>query len=211
MLRMQTVRQNTGMFSTDSWIIDTGASNHMTGSVDFLFDIRDMAPMSIKLPDGRFTIANQIGSVKMGSRLNLQNVFFVADLHCHLISVSQLTHEVYCVFQLTEKICLIQGRITRTLIGAGEQMHGLYFFRGMEAVAAVSHMDLSSREVWHCRMGHPSPKAVESLKLSGRFKDSGVSLSLANKTCEVCMRAKQTRDVFPISLNKTTACFQLVH
>ncbi|CAA7040888.1 unnamed protein product [Microthlaspi erraticum] len=204
-----------GMLTTNSWIIDTGASNHMTGSVDFLFDVRDMAPMSIKLPDGRFTISNRIGSVRMGSRLNLQNVFLVADLHCHLISVSQLTREVSCVFQLTEKLCLIQDRITRTLIGAGEQAFGLYFFRGMEALAAVSHTDTSSREVWHCRMGHPSLKAVESLSSSGvirsSFKNSGVSTVSANKTCEVCMRAKQTRDVFPISSNKTTACFELVH
>ncbi|GJS67266.1 putative reverse transcriptase domain-containing protein [Tanacetum coccineum] len=32
-----------------------------------------------------------------------------------------------------------------------------------------------------------------------------------NKACDVCLRAKQTRDSFPISNNKTTEPFQLIH
>lgn len=42
----------TGTFFLSSWIVDTGATNHMTGSLDYLTDPHDMAPMSVKLPDG---------------------------------------------------------------------------------------------------------------------------------------------------------------
>lgn len=52
-----------GNFFLESWIIDTGASNHMTGSLDYLTDVCDMAPMLIKLPDGRFTTSYRQGTV----------------------------------------------------------------------------------------------------------------------------------------------------
>lgn len=100
----------------------------MTRTLEFLMDIRDMAPVLIKLTDGRFTTANKQGRVSLGSSLCLQDVFFVDGLKCHLVLVSQLTRERGGVFQLTDKLCIVQENITKILIGAGEQQNGLYFF-----------------------------------------------------------------------------------
>ncbi|KAL1222697.1 hypothetical protein V5N11_004448 [Cardamine amara subsp. amara] len=66
---------------SESWIYDTGASNHMTGSVKYLDKISVMAPVLIKLPDGRFSVAKQKGCVKLGAQLVLQNVFYVDGPH----------------------------------------------------------------------------------------------------------------------------------
>lgn len=197
----------TGISNFSSWIIDTGASNHMTGSVDFLTEVSLMNPMFIKLPDGRITVATQQGSVRLDSSLTLTNVFFVDGLSCHLISVSQLTRSIGCVFQISDKICVIQDRITRMLIGAAEQIRGLYFFRGVEVAATVYQTEECSASLWHRRLGHPASHAVDLLDFSHSFK--GVSVD--NKACEVCLRAKQTRLSFPISSNKTNGVFQLVH
>lgn len=68
---------------------------------------------------------------------SLKNVLLVDGLHCHLISVSHLNREQQSVFQITDKLCLIQDRITRTLIGVAELENGLYFLRGMEFARAV--------------------------------------------------------------------------
>lgn len=81
----------------------------------------------IKLPDGRLTSATKHGRVHLGSSLSLQDVVFVDGLQCHLISVSQLTRDRGCIFQITDKLCVIQDRITKMLIGASEQQSGLYF------------------------------------------------------------------------------------
>lgn len=110
----------------------------MTGSLEFLVDVCDMAPVMIKLPDGRFTTSTKHGRVVFGSSMSLRDVLFIDGLWCHLISVSQLTRDRGCVFQITDKVCVIQDRITKTLIGAGEQLNGLYFFRGMEMAAVVT-------------------------------------------------------------------------
>lgn len=72
----------------ESWIFDSGATNHMTGCYEYLSEVGDMAPVLIKLPDGRFTTSTKHGYVRLGSSLSLHEVFFVYGLHCHLISVS---------------------------------------------------------------------------------------------------------------------------
>ncbi|KAG7536884.1 Ribonuclease H-like superfamily [Arabidopsis suecica] len=117
--KARNTNHQSGMFFIESWIIDTRSSNHMTRTLEFLMDIRDMAPVLIKLTDGRFTTANKQGRVSLGSSLCLQDVFFVDGLKCHLVSVSQLTRERGGVFQLTDKLCIVQDRITKILIGVG--------------------------------------------------------------------------------------------
>ncbi|KAG7539387.1 Reverse transcriptase RNA-dependent DNA polymerase [Arabidopsis suecica] len=196
----------TGTYFLESWIIDSGATNHMTGSLEFLRNVCDMPPILIKLPDGRFTTSTKQGRVHLGSSLDLQDVLFVDGLHCHLISVSQLTRTRQCLFQITDKICVIQDRTTQMLIGAGRELNGLYFFRGVETAAVVTSKVSPSTELWHRRLGHASSKALKLLP----FSDIASS-AFDSKTCEICIQAKQTRDPFPLSSNKTTFAFELVH
>lgn len=75
----------------------------------------------------------------------------------------------------------------------------------METVAAVTTKDEQSFELWHNRLGHPSAKIVALLP------SISVSVSALNKACDVCLRVKQTRDCFPISINKSSKFFDLIH
>lgn len=199
----------TGNHFFESWILDSGATNHMNGSRDYITDIRCMTHIQIKLPDGRLTISNQKGVAQMGSHIELKDVFLVDGLDCHLISVSQLTRDSHCSIQMSDKLCTIQDRITKTLIGAGEQLSGLYFFRSMDVAVTLmaGRTDRLSKDVLHRRLGHPSHKVVDKLHISG-FSSSSV---FNNKACEVCIRAKHSRDVFPLISNKTTTPFELIH
>ncbi|KAH9789598.1 retrotran gag 3 domain-containing protein [Citrus sinensis] len=79
-----------GKLNSMEWILDTGASHHMTGNRKILCDIVSVIPCSIRLPDGNTTIANKEGTVVLASLLRLNNVLFVPSLTCNLISVSQL-------------------------------------------------------------------------------------------------------------------------
>ena len=105
-----------GTFFSESWIIDSGASNHMTGTLDCLSDVTTIPPIRINLPDGRVTTPNRQGKVGLGTHLQLRNVFFVDGLQCHLISVSQLTHENRSIVTLQENSKDTEGKNRRNFV-----------------------------------------------------------------------------------------------
>jgi len=63
-----------------------------------------------------------------------------------------------------------------------------------------------SLDLWHKRMGHPSLKITELVS-----NTSSKNNNYGNKACDVCQRAKQTRDSFPLSNHKAASAFDLVH
>ena len=95
---------------------------------------------------------------------------------------------------------------TRTLIGTSEERDGVYYFT--DIVSAKSHQvsGISDQSLWHQRLGHPSFSVFKDLALfSSSSKLASYSL------CDICFRAKQTREVFNDSSNKASDCFSLIH
>lgn len=62
----------------DFWILDSGASDHMTGRLDFLQNIIDISPQSIRLPNGKQVWTSKVGIVYFG-QCKLKNVLYVRD------------------------------------------------------------------------------------------------------------------------------------
>ncbi|CAH9143337.1 unnamed protein product [Cuscuta epithymum] len=101
-----------------------------------------------------------------------------------------------------------QDRVSRKLIGVGERRNGLYYLRE-SPTAQILMIDggkqSSTFDIWHKRMGHPSGKVMHWLAPVSDLKGSFSS------ACDICFRAKQTRDSFPDSNNKTSRIFELIH
>ncbi|KAJ8616906.1 hypothetical protein MRB53_013092 [Persea americana] len=124
----------TGKNIHNLWIIDTGASNHMTGNLKHLCELRIAQGCSVGLPDGQHVVATKEGTVILDGGLRLENVLYVPKLNCNLIFVSRMIDKSKCVVQFTNKLCVIQDRTSRMLIGAGERKDGLYFYHGVQDV-----------------------------------------------------------------------------
>ena len=143
---------------------------------------------------------------QLSNNITLSNVLFVPNLNCSLISVSKLLRQTNCFALLTDTLCVLQDRFTRTLIGAGEERGGVYFFKDVMAarvqVADKSHKS-ADQFLWHQRLGHPSFSVLTFLPM---FLNKPATQS----PCDICFEAKQTREVFYESLNKTKECFQLI-
>lgn len=84
----------TGMYIGHRWIIDTGASNHMTYSLSLLSDISPVE-CAVGLPDGTKATSVQKGNMRLAPNLVLYNVLYVPTLTCNLLSVSQLPCPIY--------------------------------------------------------------------------------------------------------------------
>ena len=98
----------------------------------------------------------------------------------------------------------MQDLTLRMLIGMGERRDGLYYFRGIRHEKVFKVGDMSLFDLWHKRMRHPSLKITQLIPNI----DSSVT---GNKACDVCQRAKQIRDSFPLSSHKASSSFELVH
>lgn len=76
----------------------------------------------------------------------------------------------------------------------------------METVGTVQQSSCLAITDWHRRLGYPSSKALELLKLSD-FSN----LVFEPKKCDICIRAKKARESFPLSINKTSFAFEMIH
>lgn len=54
---------------TFTWILDSGASNHMTGKKDLLHELQPSKPMPLYFPDGSKTIAMMVGCVDLSKKM----------------------------------------------------------------------------------------------------------------------------------------------
>ena len=61
--------------------------------------------------------------------------------------------------------------------------------------------------LWHSRMYHPSLRTSLVPGLRSLSSDSDILF----QNCDVCLRAKQTRQIFSESSNKVNAVFDLIH
>ena len=102
-----------------SWIIDSGATDHMT------FDPDDF--LNTTLPR-RTCIANANGvtypvtgadTVALSSSLSLSNTLLVPSLSNKLMSVSQLTEQLNCCVLIYPSFCLLQDIHTKEILGRG--------------------------------------------------------------------------------------------
>jgi len=64
--------------SDDTWILDSGAINHMTPHKQFLHDLKSLPkPFLITLPNGYKVKAVSTGSLHLRADITLHNVFLV--------------------------------------------------------------------------------------------------------------------------------------
>ncbi|XP_004243119.1 uncharacterized protein [Solanum lycopersicum] len=149
-------RNNTGTVHALSpdWLIDSGASHHMTGNFSSLYDIMSVPECSIGLPDGTRVVANYCGSVQISANLILKNVLFVPNLKCHLISVGCLIKFNNCRVIFDDCCCVLLVCVSTTEIGRGTARNGVYVFQS-QAFVSASRVD--QVELLHKRLGHPSP------------------------------------------------------
>ncbi|KAJ3685421.1 hypothetical protein LUZ61_014585 [Rhynchospora tenuis] len=193
-----------GNITVSNWLLDSGASHHMTGNFSCLKDVHKIVPSSVVLPNGYQTMVELEGTVHLNGGLILNRVLYVPCLSCNLMSVSKLLRDNNCIATFTHEVCVVQDLTSRMLIGLGKMKDGIYYYHEV-TLAQAHHIGKQDSMLWHRRMGHP-PKTVTNL-LAGVDNDSCISKNV----CEICLKAKQTRDVFPISSNKAVESFDLIH
>ncbi|KAK0588592.1 hypothetical protein LWI29_002973 [Acer saccharum] len=201
-----------------SWIIDSGATDHISSSSKLFFRKDDNCSLPpVSLPSGEKANIVAKGSLPLNSVYYLHDVLCVPTFKVDLMSVSRLTRGLNCSITFFPYCCILQDLATRRMIGLGKQRDGLYYLAALATNKSVinstsstnkpaCNLTFSSTDLWHNRLGHASlPRlsfiAKNFLNFSAR----------SNNACPICPLAKQSRLPFTSSVISSIKPFEIIH
>ncbi|XP_022040080.1 uncharacterized protein LOC110942612 [Helianthus annuus] len=182
-----------------SWIVDSGASQHMVNSDKEMFNTIDVSEFDLKVghPNGTNVKVLKIGNIKLMDNIILKDVFYVLGYNVNLLSIHSLHKDNNIDVVFNENSCILQDSKSRKILVTGSQDSGLYFVGNNGNSVNVCFNSFVKSSLWHSRLGHPSDQVLAVLKENFDVK------SIEHGPCDVCHRAKQVRVPFPLNKHKT--------
>ncbi|KAL8161679.1 hypothetical protein V2J09_013168 [Rumex salicifolius] len=123
----QTEVLDAGNVNSQSWVIDSGATHHITLDLS-LFDNYTVLPKAefISMPDGSRKEIKHVGTVHLRGKFTIRNVLHVPKFSFNLISVTHLTKDLNFNLLFTPSQCLfVQSHSMSKSRVLGEQHKGL--------------------------------------------------------------------------------------
>ena len=211
---------NNAVTSCNDWIIDSGASDHMT---PYFGNLESPTPMPssthINLPTGDTVNITHTGNTTLSNGLVLHDVLCVPFFKHNLLSVQKLIKSNTCEVKFLPTYCIILDSVTQTVKAVGEAKKGLYYLvhttnptswiatHSAKIVPSPTSFNVSSNtsaSTWHHRLGH-TPLA--NLKLIPDLSISTTGL----QTCVTCPMAKFSDLPFTLSDSYAPDIFHLIH
>ncbi|GJT72883.1 high chlorophyll fluorescence phenotype protein [Tanacetum coccineum] len=186
-------------------MIDLGANQHMTVSTKNIFRIVDISDLNLTVgyPNETFAKIKYVGNLQLFETNIMYDVLVVLEYYVSLLSVHKLIRDSRMFVGFDEHKCYIQDLNQNIIMGNGSKSGGLYLFDMPAIQDKGTYMSnritcFVSKSLWHSRLVHPSDQVVtvlqDELQMS---KKSHVS------SFDICHKAKQSREPFPLSDHKT--------
>ncbi|XP_073354848.1 uncharacterized protein [Aegilops tauschii subsp. strangulata] len=160
-LQNLSTQQNAG--SSQDWILDTGASSHVTGmaaSLSQCFSPSLRHSSGILVGNGSRLPVTVVGSTKLSS-FSLNDVLVSPTVIQNLISVRRFTIDNSCSIEFDPFGFTVKDLATRKIIMRSNSHGDLYPFFTNSGVQAL--LTVVGSDVWHRRLGHPSDKTISTL------------------------------------------------
>jgi len=207
-------------YGEGSWILDTGATNHMTGRREALASLDESVRGAVRFGDGSTVEIQGIGSVALAGRNDehrvLTEVYYIPSLKCNIVSLGQL-EEAGCRVEIDAGILRVfeQRQAVnqqRGILIQAERCNRLYVMKVkvVTPVCLMSRLEEASW-LWHARYGHLNSRSLQDLgrkeMVEGIPQIRGVE-----QVCDGCALGKQHRAPFPrATAYRADNLFELVH
>nr|GEU99562.1 hypothetical protein [Tanacetum cinerariifolium] len=199
---------------TLGWIIDSGANQHMTTSIKNMFNVVDISSLKLSIghPNGTMANITAIGSLRLTENVVLFDILIIPEYTVNLLSVNKMIKDIKYFVRFNKSKCYIQDLKLGKIVGTGSESGGLYMFHcdhngkafvGMSNSGILSYV---SKELRHCRLGHPTNQVLSILNDKIGFKTGDYT-----SACDICHKTKQTMGPFPLSDYKSSKIGDLIH
>jgi hypothetical protein len=191
----------------DSFILDSGSTCHITNNPERIYNFRPpahgdfiWAGNSQLWITGYGTIVLHLKGQCGSNKVTLHDVAICPDILCNLISFHLLRRlGIYWENQHTPTTL---RRANGTILGSLTEIHGQWVLEHHPLSNTAFHTHASSRTpraarkspsiIWHKRLGHPGPSAIEHLVQQAE----GVRIKgVTTVECNSCGRAKARRQI----------------
>ena len=202
------------------WIIDSGASLHITKSIGLLTNIKKCNE-EITLPNGKIVTSSSFGDFigyLNNTKFILKNVFYVRDINKNIISVTKLTQQFYKIvfFNYNNKpystIYDESGKRITNIFANKQNIFTVWLsnykinFEKPETgrtylmnLSTLNKMDKIN--LWHRRLGHYNINAIKNKLLKINIKTK----------CPICSNSKLRNFPHRISHSLARSPLELVH
>ena len=211
----------TPTFAGGAWLVDSGASSHMTPSKEYFASYEAFdRPEKVHLGDGRVVEAVGAGNIQLkmvfkvsrSKPATMYDVLYVPKLSCSLFSVRAAAKRGNQV-KFSQEKCWIRDSKGQ-LRGMGTLVDKLYQLdcevrcpSGENAAAAIETNDL-----WHQRLGHLNNQQLHKMVKDDRVSGIKLSPRSGESICEGCVVGKMQRKPFKaVDHEQSTKKLELVH
>ena len=214
--------------SRNDWIIDSGATNHISGYLGHFLSIkRFREPRAIRIANGSIVQAYGYGSTAVTAALQLPTVWYAPEFdQTSLISVNMLNSDGIEVRFLPNKAVIgLRGSVQ---LFTGYEHNGLRKINQSETAFISQEARLQSEtsqstpistatetdiELWHRRLGHTNYKAIEQLPslVLGIPKFKAQNKPPGEHACESCLAGGMKETFNKKSDNRTDQKIGRIH
>jgi hypothetical protein len=197
------------------WVLDTGASNHMTGTHSALTSLDDRVHGSVRFGDGSIVKICGLGSVviqaRHGQHKVLTRVYYIPKLKSNIISLGQL-EEAGCDIRLFNGRLRVLDPDQNLLVSAPRTANRLYTVElGLASPICLLSKLIDTAWKWHARYGHLNFRALRDLGRKNMVEGMPI-VDHVEQVCDGCTLGKQHRAPFPkTSTFRASAVLELVH
>lgn len=202
-------KANAADVGRDEWLIDSGASSHMTASSTKMTNYQQVS-IPVKFAGGEIATAVGKGDVRVvtdSGDIILGGVLHVPGIMTNLLSVSKAVEDGWSVY--FDGIGARFSAENKDVVCSAVRRGNLYWLEIVERANAASADESMRRAamLWHRKLGHLSFGNLAEMQRKGMLHkcevSSGQFVQVGSSTvCEACVLGKQSGESHPAAQNR---------
>lgn len=184
---------------SDQWILDSGATSHVTNNKKQFSKLDESFQNSIEVASGHMVKICGIGECQMKfknekgelTKVKLTQVLYAPNLHGSYLSITKLLGYGYRVNFFNKKGEIVyKGR----QVAIAPLSFNLFGLRN-EKISSINE-NVQCIHYWHRVFGHRDTQAILSMIKNGMLSEIQIKNCNCSDTCQVCLKGKMTRKNF---------------